>query len=876
MASTLEKINRIKRHKRRLNMSKNFVKYLENESIPGLNKEINNYRTQIDTVNRNFANNFKKKENEFKDKDNKFLMATFGGTTFEVQRLQDELIVIQQDMDKLTNEKNAQIKNLENGLRPFMLQRELLRLEQISKEAIPSSGGGDCPLNTLALDFAAEVLSRTGSLHDLSDENGTDNENGTRMFQELLDVFATFHNDFNIKTWDNFKWWLQSYNDPNQIEKLLTPVFRKYYVENILFKDRDRLYNMFRNEMNSFQKTHTTIKNDIKLDFDQLQIKYDSLINSPNKLNEEQAYERIKNEPEFKKLMLKKYDAGHKRTLVSIGELDIMRVLRREESQDKLALRLCHGTALNSNFVGLSARGGRPFLEKDFENLSACKSTEKDILMKKIWDNKMFPAYSRMMSYTNAMSDKEMEQIANGLLKADLSAANYDQIKLEDQPFESKNKYGYTLHALGQGMHWVPLIKDPKLKKKWQRNPNIINNFDEKANRKYYNSKGLPDPSKPKQLLNIKKVFKKILTHSVSTSPKATTSYGVDVSKPHTSQQNLVDELSALIGSNGILGRYKERRGINQKEINAPISNVREKQVEELQDSFNKFIKNPNPDTNTALKQAVFKVIKEISLEPNKNDSELNIFANEILKEIEESDKLMLYSDLADEISFMIGDNGIRAAYQERRNRNPETVNIPISNTREKQIEKLQNEVNEFFEDPDEETIADLKQTVSKMIIEIGLEPDGDNSELSKFANEILREIKGCEKMLLCRELADELTFMIGSNSIEKEYKARRGRDPQKKNLPISWSRKKQIKKLQDSVNEFLKDPNDGTVVDLKKNVSEVIGKIDKEHKMYDSELKKFADEILQKVQEYDKDLQLDSDYDQEKDNEDSVSIKIY
>lgn len=82
------------------------------------------------------------------------------------------------------------------------------------------TGDGDCLFNGFALMFANEV--ENGSMDDLQHRDGV---------KDFLKHFKEFHPNFEPPGWNNFKTWLAYYNSPTDVERLLTPVLKRWFVK---------------------------------------------------------------------------------------------------------------------------------------------------------------------------------------------------------------------------------------------------------------------------------------------------------------------------------------------------------------------------------------------------------------------------------------------------------------------------------------------------------------------------------------------------------------------------------------------------------------------------------------------------------------------
>jgi len=80
-------------------------------------------------------------------------------------------------------------------------------------QKIDASDEGPGLFNAVAIGLAVKILS--GRLDDLKDSPG---------YKELLDEFAKDHPNFQPKTWDTLKIWLEHYNNSKDLELLLVPV----------------------------------------------------------------------------------------------------------------------------------------------------------------------------------------------------------------------------------------------------------------------------------------------------------------------------------------------------------------------------------------------------------------------------------------------------------------------------------------------------------------------------------------------------------------------------------------------------------------------------------------------------------------------------
>ncbi|NQY43859.1 MAG: SAM-dependent chlorinase/fluorinase [Legionellales bacterium] len=371
-------------------------------------------------------------------------------------------------------------------------------LEDIKSKEVPTLESGDCHFNSLALAFSAEILSPTGILANLNDDQAD------QQFAEFLQAFGNFHTDIKPKPpkWSTFKALLKHYageppydsNSPYQIERLLAPVFRKYYVEKVLPNEENSLKAQFANEIKQIQifreqheETISTLFENIlnNKDYQELEVEDRSqiptsfIIDSIRKekiitnLTDKNFYYVSKKYPaqiDIKDLITALDARREYNELLKKDENqnDIQQAkLKAENAYNKMVTNLCIQASKYSNeFTPLVNENGKFIISENLDKLNNLDDLWNDQNNHGIWDS-----YKKRLSKPRATHDDVMKKIAGKLLNADLISKEYNQVQKEDDPFAqpSNPQHSYTIRALGQGAHWVPLIQDKTLAQQWRR-----------------------------------------------------------------------------------------------------------------------------------------------------------------------------------------------------------------------------------------------------------------------------------------------------------------------------------------------------------------------------------------------------------------------
>ncbi len=465
----------------------------------------------------------------------------------EISKTQTQLAVLEQKISGkeilgLDENKNQLILDemlLKRKLKPLLLQKKNLLLHEILPQQILTLESGDCHFNTLALAFSAEVLNPQSVLAKMSDEEGTE------KFAELLKAFGKFHTRIepNPPTWGVFKMWLNHYAnklDHNgtayNIEKLLAPVFRKYYVNEIMTEPKEKL--TFTKEIKNFIKLRNIHRDTIGELFEKLQndTRYKDAEKKgfkgrkileycakryEQKIQIQREYLRKQTNPKLTEdaidIEIIKYQEenpdilhdithtgfGYLPPLSTISRADVINAVEnKEENYPKMVSNLCLHISRNNETTGL-IKNGKYIIT---ENLANIPNTVEELYndnsnldkLDDLWMNQVWPNYHERLTKPRATHDGVMKEISNKLLNANLITANYDQVEKMEDPFKDLEnpEHSYNLYALGQGQHWVPLIKNTILQHNLYRDnqQTAFNSDREQDILNYYGSRGFPIP----------------------------------------------------------------------------------------------------------------------------------------------------------------------------------------------------------------------------------------------------------------------------------------------------------------------------------------------------------------------------------------------